>query len=472
MMQIRMSFLGAAQNVTGSRYLVEVDHSRVLVDCGLYQERQFLDRNWDPFPVAPRQIDAVVLTHAHLDHCGLLPKLVKEGFRGKVYCTSATAELARIILLDSAELQEEDAAYKQKRHRKERRLSPRPIVPLYTVADAERCRSIFRSCPYGEPIEVARNITATFRDSGHVLGSATIHLDVKRDGDTRSILFSGDVGRNDMPIIEDPSVPDQADYLLIESTYGDRDHEPAQNVGDRLADVVNRARAAGGNLVIPCFALERAQVLLYLLNELLAAGKTEQTPVFLDSPMAVSITKVFEKHPELYDAEMSGWVERHQSPFRMPGLRMVQTVEESKRINRFAEPCIILAGSGMCTGGRIKHHLANNIERPESTILFVGYQSRGTLGRVIADGAGEVRIHGVQRQVRAKIERIHGLSAHADRNELAAWVSGMARPPRRVFVVHGEAEAAEAFGRFLHDRTGWRVSAPAYGEQAILNGEE
>lgn len=472
MKQIRLSFLGGAQNVTGSRYLVEVDGSRILVECGLYQERQLLDRNWDPFPVSPRKIDAVLLTHAHLDHCGLLPKLVKEGFRGKVYCTSATAELSRIILLDAAHLQEEDAAYKQKRHRKERRKSPRPIVPLYTVQDAEACRSIFRSCPYGKPIEVAPRITATFCDSGHVLGSAMIYLDVKRNGDSHSILFSGDVGRNHTPIIEDPSVPDEADYLLIESTYGDRDHEPQHGVAEHLADVVNRTRAAGGNLVIPCFALERAQVVLYMLNELLRAGRIQETPVFLDSPMAVSITKVFQKHPELYDAEMNGWIERHQSPFDLPGLRMVQTVEESKFINHFPQPCIILAGSGMCTGGRIKHHLANNIERPESTIMFVGYQSQGTLGRLIVDGAKEVRIHGMQRQVLAKVERINGFSAHADRQELAAWLSGLDRPPRQVFVVHGEAETALAFGRFLHEKTGWSISVPAYNEQVVLNGEE
>jgi len=469
-MTIHLTFLGAAQNVTGSRHLVEADGARVLVECGLYQERHLLGRNWEPFPVSPRKIDAVLLTHAHLDHCGLLPKLVREGFAGPIHCTPATAELARIILLDSGHIQEEDAAYKLKRHRKEGRAGPRPVVPLYTAADAERCTPLFAPVPYGTPRQVARGMTATFRDAGHVLGSAMVALDVDRDGESRTVLFSGDVGRENTPILADPSAPRRADYVLVESTYGDREHSPPQDVADRLAAVINETVARGGKVVIPAFALERSQAILYYLNELLQAGKVPRVPVFLDSPMAISITKVFQRHPELYDAEMNDYERRHLSPFKLPGLKMTQTVEESKAINEFRRPAIILAGSGMCTGGRVKHHLVNNIERAECTVLFVGYQSRGTLGRQIAEGAAEVRIHGKTRQVRARVERIGGFSAHADRGELLAWLRGLEGRPRGVFVVHGEPESAAAFGEFLRSRTGWRVSVPQYGDQAVLNG--
>ena len=468
-MQIKLSFLGAVQNVTGSRYLVEANGARVLVECGLYQERQFQDRNWDVFPFPPGDIDAVLLTHAHLDHCGLLPKLVREGFGGKIFCTPATAEIAQIILLDSAHIQEEDAAYKRKRHRREKRKSPRPVEPLYTTEDAQRVASMYSRTRYGKPTQIAKGMTATFHDAGHVLGSAMISLKIEQDGESRTILFSGDVGRKHTPIIEDPTTFEKADYVLIESTYGDREHDTSESVMNGLAEAINLTVEAGGNLIVPCFALERSQNILYYLNELLLADRIPHLLVFLDSPMAIRITEVFKKHPELYDESMIKRMDQQLSPFNLPGLKMTRTAEESKAINRIRGTIVVLAGSGMCTGGRVKHHLVNNISRPESTILFVGYQAAGTLGRIISEGANEVRIHGRPHSVQAKIIRVHGFSAHADRKELFQWLSSLKTPPRGVFVVHGEQESAQKFGEFLREQNDWKVTVPAYGDEVILD---
>ena len=468
-MRIRITFLGAAQNVTGSRYLVEADGSRVLVDCGLYQERDFADRNWDPFPFPASQIDAVLLTHAHLDHCGLLPKLVREGFRGRIHCTAPTAEIAQVVLLDAAHIQEEDAAYKLKRHRKERRQSPRPVEPLYTTADAERVQPHFQPVPYQTKVNVTKGVAATFHDAGHVFGSSMISVNVSRDGESRTILFSGDVGRANQPILQDPTTFERADYVLIESTYGDRVHEPEKDVPEALAEVIEQTDRAGGNLVIPCFALERSQNILYYLSDLLRRDRIPPMMVFLDSPMAIKITEIFGKYPELYDEEMRSRIANAMSPFKFPGLTMTRTVDESKAINRIKGTVAILAGSGMCTGGRIKHHLVNNIERPECTILFVGYQAKNTLGRAISGGAREVRIHGQIRGVRARIARIHGMSAHADRQELLRWLSTLTAKPRGVFVVHGETESAESFAGLLRRHDGWQVAVPKYRDTVTLD---
>ena len=464
-----MSFLGAAQNVTGSRYLVEANGLRVLVECGLYQERQFRARNWDTFPVPPDSLDAVLLTHAHLDHCGLLPKLVRDGFGGRIYGTAATTEIARIILLDAAHLQEEDARYKRKRHRKERRKGPRPVAPLYGTADAEKCSSLFSPVPYRHPIRLGKEITATFHDAGHVLGSSMITLTVKQDGRQRTILFSGDVGRKNMPILQDPTVFGHADYVLVESTYGDRTHQGPQDAKDALAEVINATMQAGGNIVIPSFALERSQDILYHLNELLLAGRIPHLTVFLDSPMAINITKVFEDHPELFDSQMTERIAGQSSPFSFPGLKMTATTDESKSINRIKGTVAIIAGSGMCTGGRVKHHLSHNITKPQSTILFVGYQASGTLGRHIVDGAKDVRILGRSHRVRARIAHVHGLSAHADRDELLQWLSGLTKAPKAVFVVHGPAERAQHFADYLKEKKGWNTSVPGYMDEVLLD---
>ena len=467
-MQIKLSFMGAARNVTGSRYLLETDKTRILVDCGLYQEREFRYRNWDPFPISPHTLDAVLLTHAHLDHCGLLPKLVREGFQGKIYCTAATAEITQIMLLDSAKLQQEDAEFKSKRHRREGRRGAHPEIPLYTVNDAAATASLFSPVKYEENVHITDGLDATFYDAGHVFGSSMIKVTVNQNGERRVILFSGDVGRQGKPIIKDPTLFNEADYVLIESTYGDRLHESSENISNRLAEIINSTCRAKGNIVIPSFALERTQEVMWYLNELLLADRIPHLMVFVDSPMAMNITQVFKHHPELFDKDMSTLLRQKNSPFNFPGLTMVHTVDESKAINRIAGTAIIIAGSGMCTGGRVKHHLVANISRKESAILFVGYQAVGTLGRQIVEGAQTARILGQNYPVRAMVAQIHGFSAHADRDELFTWISGLKKAPRHVFITHGEATAAKSFGEFLHEKTGWEVSIPEYGAEVSL----
>jgi len=468
-MQARLRFLGAAQNVTGSRHLLEIDDTRILVDCGLYQERQFVSRNWDPFDVPPASIDAVLLTHAHLDHCGLLPKLVRDGFKGRIYCTTATAEIARIILLDAANIQEEDAAFKRKRHKKEGREGPFGDVPLYTVEDAQRCTPLFEPVPYGEQVEIAQGMHAMFSDAGHVLGSSFIHVAVQRDGDAKHVLFSGDMGRANRPFLHDPDAAGDGDYVLVESTYGDRVHGGTEDIKTAIADVINTTRAAGGNIIVPSFALERSQELLYYIAELLVEDAIPHIMVFLDSPMASAITKVFQRHPELLDRQTHQFMKKNGSPLDFPGLKITESTRDSKAINHIKGTIIVIAGSGMCTAGRVKHHLVNNIWRPESTVMFVGYQASGTLGRRIVDGDPEVRILGQNYPVRARIVQVQGFSAHADKEELLNWLHSLSKPPRKLFVVHGEAESAKHFAQFVHEKTGWEVVVPAYQDQAVLN---
>ena len=467
-MKLKLRFLGAAKNVTGSSYYLESNHTRLLVDCGLYQEREFRGRNWESFLISPHNINAVLLTHAHLDHCGLLPKLVRDGFQGKIYCTAATADISEIMLLDAAKLQEEDAEFKRKRHEREGRKGPFPEIPLYTVDDAKISLPQFIPVPYRQPIQLGDGVKATFYEAGHVFGSSMIKILINQGGEERTIIFSGDVGRWNKPILRDPTVFNEADYVLIESTYGDRLHEGGGEIGNNLAQIIHSTLGAGGNIVVPSFAFERAQEILYYLNKLLTEGHIPQLMVFLDSPMAISINEVFTRHPKLYDEEMSELVNRDKSPFDFPGLGLARTVDESKAINHIEGTTMIIAGSGMCTGGRIKHHLVANISRPESTILFVGYQAVGTLGREIVDSASEVRILGQRYPVRAKIAQITGFSAHADRDELFKWLSGLKSAPRHVFITHGESEAARSFSVFLEKKTGWNISVPEYREEVVL----
>lgn len=468
-MQIKIKFLGAVQNVTGSRHFVEVNGTRILIDCGLYQERQFANRNWDKFQIPPNTIDAVLLTHAHLDHCGLLPKLVKEGFKGKVYCNHATAEIAGIVLLDAGHIQEEDAAYKRRRHKKQRRKSKYPVVPLYTTADAEATLPLFSPVKYEKPVQIGKHIEATFHNAGHILGASMIKLKITDGSETRTVIFSGDVGRGDRPIICDPTKFDQADYVFVESTYGDRDHEQTTEIKDNLAKAINDTYEAGGNIVVPSFSVERAQDILYYLNELLIEDRIPNIMTFLDSPMAVRVTKVFIHHPELFDEEMTELVNSHDSPFDFKGLKLVKSTKESKAINHIRGTIMVIAGSGMCTGGRVKHHLVNNITRPESTVLFIGYQAFGTLGRRIVNGEKEVRILGQEYPVRANIVRINGFSGHADRNELVNWLKNIKTPPKQVFVVHGEADVAQQFAEFAAEKTGFQFTVPSYEDEIILD---
>ncbi|MBI4284453.1 MAG: MBL fold metallo-hydrolase [Chloroflexi bacterium] len=467
-MSIKLTFLGAAQNVTGSCYLLEVNRKRFLVDCGLYQERELKGRNWAPFFVSPESLDAVLLTHAHLDHCGLLPKLVREGCRCPIYCTTVTKELAEITLVDAAHLQEEDAEFKRKRHEKEGRKGPYPDVPLYTCDDARAVFPQLSPADYGQTVKLAKGIEATFHDAGHVLGSAMLEFRIRAGGEEKVVVFSGDIGGWDKPILHDPTLFEEADYVLVESTYGDRLLERSEVMATELAEVINSTRKANGNIVIPSFALERTQEVLFYLNQLLLDDAIPHLMVFVDSPMAVSITEVFKNHLELFDESLVRLMEQGRSPFDFPGLKLVRTIDDSKAINHITGTVIIIAGSGMCTGGRIKHHLVTNITRPESTILFVGYQAVGTLGRQILDGAASVRILGQQYPVQARVLQINGFSSHADREHLYNWLANLRRPPRQVFVTHGEPASSQHLAALVRERTGWAVTVPQFRDEVVL----
>jgi metallo-beta-lactamase family protein len=436
----------------------------------MYQERKYQERNWQPFPFAPQSIDAVFLTHAHLDHCGLLPKLIREGYKGQIYCTQATAEIAEIILLDAAKLQEEDAIFKRERHKREGRRGPFPEIPLYTVKDAEAVKPHFSAVEYLSCVRISSNVEGCYYEAGHVLGAAVININIRQDGKNHRVIFSGDIGEPHRPIINDPALFDEAEYIVIEATYGDRTHEEHENIDiqKQLRDCINRTISAGGNIIVPSFALERSQEMLYHLNELFLRKEIPPLPVFLDSPMAIRITEVFKHHAELFDQEMMQRLRQGNSFFNFENLRIVQTEEESRAINNVKESSIIIAGSGMVTGGRVKHHIINNITRAESTILFVGYQAEGTPGRILLDGAREIRLLGQIYPVKAHIEKIDGFSAHADRDGLLAWLSDIRVPPRCVFVTHGEEKAATSFAKVLKEKTGWTIKVPQYKDTVKL----
>lgn len=466
---IQLKFLGAASQVTGSCFLLTANGLNLLVDCGLYQEREFQTRNWEPFPFPPARLDYILLTHAHLDHCGLIPKLVREGFHGQILCTPPSAELLPIVLLDTAKLQEEDAQLKKKRHEKEGRRGPYPEIPLYIVADVEKALSLVQPVDYHRRLKLAPGVEVMFNEAGHILGSAIIEVRVEDNQESRQLLFSGDLGQWNKPLVRDPETFDRADYLVLESTYGDREHEHPERISDRLAENINRVVARGGNLVIPTFAIERAQELMFHLSRLVRLKKIPQLPVFLDSPMAVSVTNVFGHFLKYLDEESRDLFSSGENPFAFPGLKLVQSFEESRQIEKVRGSAIIMAGSGMCTGGRIKQHLVSNISRPESTILFVGYQARGTLGRQILEGQSPVRIYGQIYQVRATIDQIQGFSAHADRTQLWKWLKAFNQPPRKIFLVHGEKEVIQSFAREIVKETEWPVEVPDYLDQYLLN---
>jgi metallo-beta-lactamase family protein len=465
---MRIRFLGATRQVTGSCYLLDAGGLKILVDCGLFQERDYSDRNWNAFPVPPDQIDHLLLTHVHLDHSGLIPKLVREGFAGDILLTAPSKEMFPIVILDSARIQEEDAAFKRKRHEREGRRGLYPEVPLYSVRDAEACFPLLKDVAYGDYLTLNDRVKICFHDAGHILGSAMIEVIVQDEDGSKNIIFSGDIGQWDKPLLNDPSVLDRADYVVMESTYGNRNHDSPQDVEEKLSRVVNDTVRAGGNVVIPAFAIERAQELLYHFNRLVRAKRIPFLMVFLDSPMAVEITKVFEQCKKYFDEETLELFRDGQSPFDFPGLKLLESVEESKTVNLIKGSAIIMAGSGMITGGRIKHHLVMNICRPESTLLFVGYQAVGTLGRQIQDGASPIRVLGQSYPVRMKVESIDGFSAHAGMDDLKRWLNDFKSPPKHVFLTHGEEESISSLADFINSRKGWQVSAPEYMEEYNL----
>ncbi len=451
---LSLTSFGGVGTVTGSRHLLELGGRRVLVDCGLFQGLKPLrERNWQPFPVKPSSIDAVVLTHAHLDHSGYLPRLVREGFRGDVICTAATADLAELLLLDSAKIQESDAEFAN-RHGFSKH---QPALPLYGKHDAERAIERLRPLAFHTDFEVVPGARLRLRPAGHILGAAT--AEIAWDG--RKVVFSGDLGRYGDPITPDPEPVPHADYLLVESTYGDRLHAPV-DAGEALADVVEETTRRGGTVVIPAFAVGRAQELLYHFSRLKAAGRLRLTPIYLDSPMAIDATDLLCRHPK--DHRLSA----EDCRAACGVATYTRDVEESKRLSSNSMPKVIISASGMATGGRVLHHLKAYGPDPRNTVLLAGYQAAGTRGEALQSGARELKIHGKLVPIRAHVSSLPMLSAHADANEIMRWLSGFGTPPRRTFIVHGEPSASRALQDRIAAELGWACTIPEHAQTHTL----
>ncbi len=459
---MRLTFLGADHEVTGSCHMLEACGKTMLIDYGMEQGEDIYENQ--QIPVNPAEIDYVFLTHAHIDHSGLLPLLYKNGFQGTVFCTHATWDLCSVMLRDSAHIQMFEAEW---RNRKAKRSGQAQYVPLYTMEDADGVIRLFCGCEYGARIRITDNIQVRFTDVGHLLGSACIEFWLTEDGETKKIVFSGDIGNQNQPILRDPELVSRADYVVMESTYGDRTHGPRPDYVDALTKILKETFDRGGNVVIPSFAVGRTQEMLYFLREIkvkrLVAGH-ENFKVYVDSPLAVQATTIFNKNMyDCFDRETLSLVRAGINPISFPGLNLSITSEESKAINFDDEPKVILSASGMCEAGRIRHHLKHNLWREESTILFVGYQAMGTLGRAIVEGANEVKLFGDTVEVKAHVQVLAGISGHADKDGLIAWLQGFRIKPAKIFVVHGEDTVCDSFAECLHEEYGYNTEAPYSG---------
>jgi metallo-beta-lactamase family protein len=463
-MTISIRFLGAAREVTGSCYLLTLPTGNILVDCGIVQgSSNSRDRNREPFAFDPKGIDFLFLTHAHLDHSGLIPRLVKEGFTGRIVTTTATADLIGPMLLDSAKIQENDA---ERMSRRSLRKGGERVEPLYTTEDVEKVLPLIDRAKYGQVIDTGRGVRYSFLDAGHILGSGSLALWLAASGNEKKIIFSGDIGKKGNPIINDPTLATMADYVVMESTYGDRMHKNTADTAAELAEAVSTTFAKGGNVLIPAFAIGRTQDVLYLLNRLVREGKLPKLTVTIDSPLAEKATRIYLGHPDLYDEEAKRLIAGGTIGDAI-GIRFTQSVEESMALNRIKSRAVIIAGSGMCEGGRIGHHLKHNLWRPECSIIFVGFQARGTLGRRIVDKAQSVLIWGEEIAVRARVWTIGGFSAHGDQKELLAWLSGFRSRPT-VFVTHGEESAALTFADLVRKQYGFTTHVPEPGRKFDL----
>jgi len=462
----KITFLGAAGTVTGSKYLVEAGGKRLLADCGLFEGGNELEqRNWEKFAVDPATIDWVLLTHAHIDHTGYLPRLVRNGFRGPIYANAATRELCQLLLPDSAHLQEEDAQYIAKKGYSKHK----PPLPLYTVAESQQALKQFEEVPRAAAFSIGEMFSVRPHDAGHILGSTWLELEIAENGKQTKIVFSGDLGRYGQPILNDPEAPTTADYLLCESTYGDRDHAPG-SPADGLADVISRTAKRGGAVVIPAFAVDRTQLIMYYLRELEDEQRIPRLPVYVDSPMAISVTDMYVRHHEDHKLEFTREEESGgKDPLNVREVHMTRSVEDSKRINDVVSPCIIISASGMATGGRILHHLAQRLPDSRSAVLLVGYQGEGTRGRQLEDGEKLIRIFGEMVPVRAEVVTIGQLSAHAGKMELLRWLSGFQAPPRETFFIHGEPPALSALRDAVASQFHWAVTIPEYLQAVELN---
>ena len=451
---MEIEFLGAAGIVTGSCHMLTVNNKQYLLDCGMFQGiREITKRNFVPFAFDPKKIQGVFLSHPHIDHSGLIPKLYKYGFRGAIYCTKATKDLCRIMLEDSADIQERETIYDNKRLKREG-LALRE--PLYTKKDAILCMKLFKAVEYGHIVSVSPDVSLVFKDAGHILGSAIIEIFVKEKEVKKKLVFSGDLGKPNSPIVKDPTMISEADYVIMESTYGSRIHEDVEERKTILLNIIKENYKKGGVLMIPSFAIERTQELIYALNEFVEHNKMPKMDVYVDSPLATKATTVFMKHPECYDKEIKDLIAQGDLPFEFPGLRYVVSVQESKKLNDKKDPFIIIAGSGMCNGGRIKHHLKNHLKERKSTVLFIGYQAKGTLGRRIRDGAKKIKIYGQWYDIKVNIESIGGFSGHADQPFLLEWAKNFKDKPQ-IYIVHGEprestalAEEIKKFNKNVH----------------------
>ncbi len=457
---MNIQFFGATNDVTGSMHLITIENKKILLDCGLYQgkRKEAYDRN-KHLPFDPSTIDCLVLSHAHIDHSGNIPQLVKNGFKGNIYCTHATRDLASVMLRDSAHIQEMDIKYVNKRHVRK----GLPLFhPLYTMTDAEKSLSHFVGIGYDRPFLITPNVRVTFVDAGHILGSAIVVLDIEENGKSRRLTFTGDLGRPHLPVIRDPVQINTTDYYITESTYGDRLHKPFDEMKTELKQIIHETVSRGGKIIVPAFSVGRTQELVYVLHELFNDGSLPEIPIYVDSPLSVNITEVFRLHRECFDEETrKEFLENQQDPFGFHLLRYIRLVEESKNLNSSDESCMIISASGMCEAGRILHHLANNIQNEKNTVLIVGFMAQNTLGRRLVERNPVVKIFGEEVSVRAQIVIMNGFSAHADKNGLLKYINGLDKKKlRRIFIVHGEAKQSETFAETIRSQGFQNIEIP------------
>ncbi len=471
---MKIHFLGAARVVTGSNILLETENKKILLDCGMFQGSRQLNRlNYQPFRFNPEEIDLLILSHAHIDHSGRIPSLIKSGFKGKIYCTKATYDLCSIMLPDSGYVQETENEWE---NRKRKRAGKPLREPLYTADEATDSLKAFLPVLYNQRITIDDKLTVRFQDAGHILGSAIVELWIKESGYTVKLVFSGDLGRKNKPIIRDPAIIEEADYLIIESTYGNRLHPSLDNEAAKLIPIMIEAQKRGGNVVIPSFAVQRAQDIIYELNQYydqIISVKDRSyldIPVYVDSPLTISATEIFRRNPDCFDADTLSLIKQGYHPLDFKNLHFTRTAKESKRLNTIPESKVIISASGMCTAGRIKHHLKHNLWRKESSIVFVGYQAEGTLGRRIKDGAKKVKIFGEEIKINAQIHVLEGFSGHADQDELIQWIKNFKKKPQKVFLVHGEDEALDTLYDLIQNDLGLKAIIPQLGEKFVIKG--
>ncbi len=466
---MKVKFCGAARQVTGSAHLITLDDGfKILLDCGLYQghddEMEDFNSTWK---FDPQEVNCVILSHAHIDHCGRLPKLIKDGYKGPIYCTHATRSLCAIMLLDSAFIQEREAAYWNKKNKGNKKYRE----PLYDKNDVKATMDRFITYGYGRTFKVYPGVKATFRDAGHILGSASVFLSIKdKNGDKIKVGFSGDIGRPNRPILRDPQIMDPVDYLICESTYGDKEHGAAPKEVEKLLRIIHETCVVKkGKLIIPAFSVGRTQEIVYIMDQLETAGRLPRIPVYVDSPLAVNATTIFGAHPECYDAELSSYLLKDPNPFGFGNLTYIKEVSHSKRLNNSDKPCIIISASGMANAGRVKHHIFNNIENPRNTVLIVGYCAPGTPGAALRDGVDELKLYGVKKKVKAEVAVMDSFSAHADRIEIHEFVRNQRKQVKKIFLVHGEIDRQESFRDYLGER-GFHgmVEIPELGDEVRL----